>query len=104
MDLIGRDLLEAFTARHVEARVAVDRWEKVVRAAHWRDFTDLRRTLPTADQVKLGRELVVTIFNVGGNKYRLISEVSYANAIVRALMVLTHTDYDRERWKRKLQL
>ena len=102
MDLVGRDVLEEFKAKHFEARPALERWERLVRASIWRNFVDLRQTLASADQVKLDRELVVTVFNIGGNKYRLISEVAYAVGIVRVLMILTHAAYDKDRWKREL--
>jgi mRNA interferase HigB len=99
VQLDGRAVLEAFKQAHADARAPLERWEGVVVEARWRTFGDLRRTLPSADQVRLGRELIATVFNVGGNKYRLVSEVDYLDAMVRALMILTHADYDKGRWK-----
>jgi mRNA interferase HigB len=68
----------------------------------WRSFAELRLTLPSADQLRLDRVLVVTVFNVGGNKYRLVSEVNYGLQLVRALLVMPRSEYDRGRWKGKL--
>lgn len=102
MELIGRKVLETFKAKHADARAAVERWERLVWAATWRNFSELRRTLASADQVKLERELVITVFNIGGNKYRLISEVVYSARLIRALMILSHPEYARGRWKRNL--
>lgn len=102
MNLVGRETLEAFKTKHADARSAIERWERLVTAAAWRNFADLRRTLASADQIKLDRELIVMVFNVGGNNYRLISEVAYTAGIVHALAVLTHAEYDKGRWKREL--
>lgn len=103
MKLVGRDVLQTFIRHHAEAQSAILRWENVIRAAQWRNFAELRATFSSADQVKLVRVLVVTVFNVGGNKFRLISEVAYAQGVVRVLLILTHEEYSRENWKAKLR-
>jgi mRNA interferase HigB len=41
------------------------------------------------------------VFNVGGNKYRLISRIRYATQKVFVLKVMTHSEYDEDRWKRE---
>ena len=41
----------------------------------------------------------VTIFNIGGNKYRLITAIRYNTQQVYAMLVLTHHDYNRMNWK-----
>lgn len=99
MKLVGRNILEQFKKKHADARTSIERWEEVVMAASWRNFADLRRTLSSADQINLDRILVVTVFNIGGNKYRLISEISYTAQIVRPMIMLTHAQYDSGRWK-----
>ena len=40
-----------------------------------------------------------TVFNIGGNKYRLIARVNYRTQKVFILAVLTHVDYDKDAWK-----
>jgi mRNA interferase HigB len=55
----------------------------------------MRMVYPNADLV--GRR---TVFNVAGNKYRLIARVNYQTQRVFVLYILTHTDYDRGDWKR----
>ena len=42
------------------------------------------------------------MFNIGGNKYRLIAAIHYNRQKVYIRSVLTHTDYDRNTWKRRL--
>lgn len=94
MEVVNRLALVAFQKRHGTIRVAIDRWVRLVEAAEWRNFNDLRATLPHADQVRSG-EVVFTIFNVGGNKCRIIATVNYETQIVVVVAVLTHAEYDR---------
>jgi mRNA-degrading endonuclease HigB of HigAB toxin-antitoxin module len=67
---------------------------------------DVRRTFPTADGVAVaaagGLTLVVTVFNIRGNKYRLITAINYPDAVVTVLFFLTHAQYDSDRWKGQL--
>jgi len=60
------------------------------------DFNELRQTFASADYVD-----GLTVFNVGGNKYRLIAAIHYNRHKVYIRNVLTHADYDREAWKRR---
>ena len=44
----------------------------------------------------------IVVFNIGGNKYRLIAAVHYNTQIVYALLFLTHAEYDKDKWKKVL--
>ncbi|MEN6627258.1 MAG: type II toxin-antitoxin system HigB family toxin [Candidatus Sumerlaeia bacterium] len=102
MDLIGNDILQEFERKHSSAHQPIQKWRQAVSSARWRNFAELRATIPSADQLKSKRGLVATIFNIGGNKYRLISEVSYKFELVRVIVILTHAQYSQEHWKEKL--
>jgi len=60
------------------------------------DFNDLRATFASADYVD-----GLTVFNIGGNKYRLIAAIHYNRHKVFIRAVLTHAEYDRGEWKRR---
>jgi mRNA interferase HigB len=97
-----RPLLE-FAAKYPAAYAPLDSWYRVVRRARWRDITDVRRALPAADGnvvVSSGRR--VTVFNIGGNKYRLVVAIHYNTEMVYVLRVLTHKEYSRDHWKAQL--
>ncbi len=58
-------------------------------------FLDLKKTFGSADQVKPH-----TVFDISGNKYRLIAVVDYALQSVSIECVLTHAEYGEERWRK----
>ena len=65
----------------------------------WTNIQQLRRVLPTADAVTVQSGRVVTVFNIGGNDYRLITAIHYNTRIVYTMLFLTHAKYDKEAWK-----
>jgi mRNA interferase HigB len=69
-----------------------------VEQQHWaakiHSFAELRALFPNADHV--GR---LTVFNIGGNTARLIAAIHYNRQKVYVRAILTHADYDEEKWK-----
>lgn len=61
----------------------------------FRHFVDLKKTFGSADQLKSRR-----VFDISGNKYRLIAVVDYALQSVSIECVLTHAEYDKGRWRK----
>ena len=57
---------------------------------------DVRKTYPHADAVG-----EFTVFNIGGNKYRLAASINYRTGKVYIRRVLTHEEYSKEDWKRR---
>ena len=55
---------------------------------------ELRQTFPHADSV--GN---FTVFNIGGNKYRLITYINYQQQLIFIRDILTHAEYNKENWK-----
>jgi mRNA interferase HigB len=94
MHIISRRKLREFSRDHPDAGEALDRWYNAARKAIWRNFSDLRATFGSADQVG---NLVV--FNIGGNKYRLIVRIYYKDAVILIRHILTHKQYDLGDWK-----
>ncbi len=91
MHVISRKALRVFREVHPEAEPSLDAWERVARRAAWTKFADIRATFNSADVVG---EYVV--FNVGGNKFRIVAEVIYdAGQLVLIRGVYTHAEYDR---------
>ncbi len=97
MHIISRRKLREFSQDHHDAKEALDHWYNTTRKARWRNYSDLRATFGSADQV--GHFIV---FNIGGNKYRLIARILYEDAVILIRHVLTHKEYRRGHWKTEL--
>jgi mRNA interferase HigB len=94
------DRLIAFSAEHPPSVSALNSWRQTVEAADWKSPVQVRETYRTADvAVPISGGRKVAVFNIGGNKYRLIALIDYALGLVNVLHVLTHKEYDKNRWK-----
>lgn len=99
MRLIGQDVLSKAIRKHADARKWLHAWSATVEDASWQSLEDVRADYPTADGVKLKSQIVVTVFNVKGNEYRLLTNIGYHTQTVLVLELLTHGAYDKNQWK-----
>jgi mRNA interferase HigB len=96
-----RRLLEYWT-RHPDARNWLENWHKIACETRWKGFADVRRTFPHADMVKVGSGNSVAVFNVCGNKHRMIAAIHYNSGKVFVLRLMPHAEYSRDQWKERL--
>jgi len=94
MHIITRKRLNDFAALHPDAKSALQQWYKRVKDQSFQNFAELREVFPAADQV--GK---LTVFNIGGNKVRLIAAIHYNRQKIYIRAVLTHSEYDEGKWK-----
>ena len=94
MWVISRKRLKESWERHPLAEVPLRTWYQVASKAEWQHLMDVRCDYPHADAV--GRW---TVFNIGGNDFRLVVEIVYATHKVFIGFVGTHQEYDRGRCK-----
>jgi mRNA interferase HigB len=92
--VISKKALQRFWERHPDSESPLSRWFKIVQRSDFTSFNELRRTFPRADKVG---DLIV--FNIGGNKYRLIAAIHFNRNKLFIRHVLTHAEYDRGAWK-----
>ena len=95
MHVISRKALREFWEKHPDCETSLSRWFKAVKNGEFSNFNDLRSAFPSADKVG---DLIV--FDIGGNKYRLITSVHFNRGKVYVRHVLTHSEYDRGKWKK----
>jgi mRNA interferase HigB len=94
MHVITRKRLNEFAKLHPDVKNALTQWYKLIKQNEFASFVELHELFPSADQV--GK---LTVFNIGGNKVRLIAAIHYNRKKVYIRAVLIHTEYDEERWK-----
>ena len=102
MRVISIRTLREFWRGHPDSEGPLKDWFDATETAQWRSFLDVRQTFGSADTAKVRSGNTATIFDIAGNKYRLIAAIHYNTATVYAMMVLTHKEYGKGRWKAQL--
>jgi mRNA interferase HigB len=91
--VFGESVIVGFAKKHPASRKPLQRFVTIARAAAWPHFPAVKETFPTTDYAPGTGTL---IFNIGGNKYRLVARVDFEEQLFVIQTVLTHREYDRE--------
>jgi mRNA interferase HigB len=94
MHVISRKRLREACRSHADVCEALDDWFSIANKANWERLDDVQRFYPKAEAVSN-----FTVFNIKGNRYRLIASINYEKQIIYIKYVLTHLEYDKDRWK-----
>jgi mRNA interferase HigB len=89
--VIARNVLVDFWSKHPETKVALERWSKLVRAAHWTSTGEVQRAAPKSKV--LNRERVR--FEVAGGNYRVVVAFDFRRQVAFVKFIGTHAEYDR---------
>jgi len=95
MHVITRKRLNEFAEKYPETENALADWYRLIKQNDFLSFAELRNMFSSAD--KIGK---LTVFNIGGNKVRIIAAIHYNRKKVYIRAVLTHKEYDTEKWKK----
>lgn len=77
----------------------MEEWLVRTSAAQWSTLIDVRKTFPSADSVLVASGRPVIVFNIAGNRFRLIAAIHFNTKLVYVLLFLTHADYSKNTWK-----
>ncbi len=91
--VISRKRLLEAANRHSALSAPLDAWYRVAKKSEWRSLEDVRRIFPSADAA--GK---YTVFNIKGNSFRLIAEITFKTGRIYVRHVLTHAEYDKGGW------
>lgn len=91
MVVISKTVLNHFGLLHSDVAEALNEWYETVKVANWSSFAEMKQTFNSVDYVKNDRY----VFNIKGNKYRLIALVFFNVRTVYIKWVGTHADYDK---------
>ncbi|MDJ0800318.1 MAG: type II toxin-antitoxin system HigB family toxin [Calothrix sp. MO_167.B12] len=86
--------MRGFCEVHANSCDALYDWYRVATKAEWKNLVEVQTTYPKAEAV--GN---FTVFNIKGNNYRLIIDIVYEAQRIYIKYVLTHAEYDRDKWK-----
>ncbi len=96
MHVIAKPALVAFWTRFPDAETPLTAWHTLMRGNDFASFAQLKTTFSSVDHVD-----GLTVFDIGGNKYRLIAAIHYNRRKVYIRNILTHSEYDRGTWKKR---
>lgn len=91
MRIITRKKLVDFSIIHSGAKTALDRWYFDVSNSMWESHADIKTMYPNADYIGNQRY----VFNIHGNKYRLVVVVQFTHETVYIRFVGTHDEYNK---------
>ena len=94
MHVITRKRLNEFAAKYPDANNALVNWYRQMNQRNFASIKEIREVFPSAD--KVGK---LTVFNIGGNKVRLVAAIHYNRRKIYIRAVLTHREYDTGTWK-----
>ena len=94
MRILGQVALQKAARRHADLINTLAMWRTAIAAAKWSNLAQLKADFPSADYVP-----PFTVFNVKGNRYRLITLIDYVEHVVVVRDVLTHATYSKGKWK-----
>lgn len=95
MRIISKRRLREFWEKNEASETPLIEWYKLVRKAEWKSFADVRDSFRHAD---VYRDCV--IFDIGGNKFRLITKIRYRKSRIYVRFVLSHKEYDNNVWRK----
>jgi len=95
MNVISYRKIREFLVIHPDADTSLNAWYKAARRASWQNLAEVKQVYTHADLV--GR---YTVFNIKGNDYRLIARIVYRSQTIFVVGVLTHVEYDKDKWKK----
>ncbi len=98
MHVISYKAIREFKAARPDSGPALDNWYRVSSACKWTSFAEIKQVLGSADWVK-----PYVVFNVAGNKYRLIAEINFRSQTLFIRHILTHQEYSEGKWKERLK-
>lgn len=94
MRIISEKALKEFWQNDTDAETVMREWIYLVRQADWKNSADVKQTFNTVNRVNS-----CFVFDVGGNKYRIIAKVAFRIRLVFIRNVLTHKEYDKDKWQ-----
>src|SRR5438128_2352626 len=92
MHVVSYKAIRIFCQEYPRAYNALDWWYRVAKRAAWDNFAEVKQSFSTADYIA-----PFVVFDIGGNKYRLIAEINFARRVLFIRRIMTHKEYDKRR-------
>lgn len=97
--IISYGSIRSFIKQYPDSETSLKTWFQLVSKNTFTNYNELKTLFPSADVVKNDKGASLTVFNIHGNKYRLIAAIHYNRNKLYIRDILTHEDYDKGKWK-----
>ncbi|ESS73050.1 hypothetical protein MGMO_37c00110 [Methyloglobulus morosus KoM1] len=97
--IISYGSISAFIKKHPGSKTSLNTWYQLTSKNNFPNYNALKEIFPSADVVKNDKGVSLTVFNIHGNKYRLIAAIHYNRNKLYIREILTHDEYDKGKWK-----
>jgi mRNA interferase HigB len=94
LHVISYRMLREFADESADSLAPLKTWHKISGKAKWLDIADVKAVYPHADAV--GK---CTVFNVGGNDFRLVVQIDFEAQVIYVKKVMAHAEYSRKNGK-----
>jgi mRNA interferase HigB len=96
MHIITRKRIQEFIEKYPDSASSLENWYRIVKRAEYNSFSEVKQHFRSADYID-----GFVVFNISGNKYRLIAVIHYNRKKVYLRHILPHQEYDRDKWKKE---
>ena len=102
MNVLAPRTLRAFVERYPEADELLRDWYNHLRRIEPQHFAELKTHFNSVDAARTKEDLIVFIFDIGGNKYRVVCSINFNSSIAYIKLILTHDEYTQ--WNKQGRL
>ena len=95
MRIITTSRIVEFYTKHADAKLPLEVWVSRIKALKINNLNELKQVANSVDVIGNNR----VIFDIKGNKYRLIVSIDYEGQLIYIKYILTHAEYDKDNWK-----
>jgi mRNA interferase HigB len=92
MTILGKCIIDDFVLKHAPARNPFGKWLSAIKKVSPSNHNELKQIFPLADYVGNKRY----VFNIGGNKYRLVAVIAFVEGVLIVRWCGTHAEYSRK--------
>jgi mRNA interferase HigB len=94
MHIITRKRIREFVEKYADSQSSLDTWYRIIKRIDYNSLSELKQHFSSADYVD-----GYVVFNISGNKYRLIAVIHFNRKKVYIREILTHDEYDKNKWR-----
>ncbi len=92
MRIFALKTIKDYIDNHADSTVVLMEWYKKTTSVNWKTFCDIKKNIASADYIGNDRY----VFNIKGNKYRLVAIVIFASQKVYVRFIGTHSEYNKK--------